>query len=353
MRSVNLIRKRDDFQGRRSFMKISGMAALNLAASLSLPGAVKALDPGDKLQKVSKTRLAMGTFVTLTILCVTRQKAEEVVEHVFEEIHRLSALMNRFSDGSPIALLNREGCLKDAPTDIIEVVLTALKYYRLTKGAFDITIKPVLDLFDEKFSGKETAFPSEKDVKEALRLVGSDNIEVKGKNIRFKKAGMGISIDAIAKGYIIDKASQVLLGHGVHNHLVNAGGDIYAMGLRQDNRPWKVGVQDPAHRDEYLDIIDLSDLAVATSGNYENYYDKDKRYHHIVNPATGLSPSRYSSVSVIAPTAMDADTLSTSVFVMNPEEGIQLVESLPGCETLIICLDHHEIRSSGWKRSSR
>jgi len=160
---------------------------------------------------------------------------------------------------------------------------------------------------------------------------------------------MGITLDGIAKGYIVDRASVILLKYKIENHLINASGDIKAMGLRADGRPWTVAIQDPVKKNNHLDLIHLTDIAVATSGNYENYFDRDKIFHHIVNPKTGRSPVLNVSASVIAPTAMEADVLATTLVVMNSTDGLRLIDSLPQCEALIISRANQIKRSTGWK----
>ena len=160
---------------------------------------------------------------------------------------------------------------------------------------------------------------------------------------------MGITLDGIAKGYIVDKASKILAGHRINNHLINAGGDIRAIGKRSDKKPWVVAIQDPQKKGHYPDTIYLTDGAIATSGNYEIYFDREKIFHHIVDPKTGFSPELNNSVSVTAKTAMDADALSTAVFVMNPVLGTRFINSLPMCESFVIEKGNKRFKSAGWK----
>ena len=162
---------------------------------------------------------------------------------------------------------------------------------------------------------------------------------------------MRITLDGIAKGYIVDAASSILMSCGIENHLINAGGDIKAIGIRDDGEPWKVAIQDPLKENNHLDVIELTDAAVATSGNYENYFDREKMFHHIVNPKTGLSPFLNTSASVIAPTVMEADVLATSLLIMESVDGIRLIDSFPRCEALIISRTHQSKKSAGWRSS--
>jgi thiamine biosynthesis lipoprotein len=179
--------------------------------------------------------------------------------------------------------------------------------------------------------------------------VGSDKIEINDSHIKLKKRGMKLTLAGLAKGYIVDKASEVLFSHGIKNHLINAGGDMKAAGLRDDRKPWKVAIQDPGKGNKHLDVIELSDTSVATSGNYENYFDAEKIYHHITNPKTGLSPVLNSSASVMAPTTMEADALATSLMVMDPDYGTRFINSLPGRESLVFARNNEIRKSTGWK----
>ena len=162
----------------------------------------------------------------------------------------------------------------------------------------------------------------------------------------------GITLDGIAKGYIVDRASEIISGYDIGNHLINAGGDIRTLGARADKRPWAVAIQDPLKRKDYPDIIHMNNGAIATSGNYEVYYDNEKMFHHIVDPRTGLSPQLSTSVSVTASSTMEADALSTSIFVMNPVNGTRLINSLPHSECLVIEKDGTQLKSRGWKSAA-
>ncbi len=339
---------------RRSFLKISGLMGLGLASAGIIPvSRAETVRFNNRLYKVSRTRLAMGTFVSMTLIHDSRDKAEEAMGMAFEEIDRLTGLMNRFDDGTAVGQLNREGLLKGIPPEVAEVVDRALTYYRLSHGTFDISVKPVVDLFRVKLARGKNTVPTDTELKEVLGRIGSDKIELNGRVIRFKTPGMGITLDGIAKGYIVDKASRILVDHNIENHLINAGGDIKARGVRKDKRPWTVAIQDPQKKRAYPDIIHLTDGAVATSGDYEVYFDREKMFHHIVDPRTGLSPYMSTSVSVIAPTTMEADALSTSVFVMKPSRGTRFINSLPQCESLVITRGNSKIKSSGWKSAGQ
>lgn len=333
---------------RRSFLKMSGLLGMGLVSTGIVPVPTEAVKFNKKVYKVSRTELEMGTMVSMTLIHPSKDQAEEAMDLAYKEIKRLTGLMNRFENHTAIGILNLEGVLIDVNPEVLEVVARALDYFRLTRGAFDISVKPIIDLFQEKLGKNLNQYPNERELNEVLHRVGSEYIQMNGRTIRFKKSGMGITLDGIAKGYIVDMASSVLLRCNIANHLINAGGDIRAVGARQDKKPWTVAIQDPHNKGQHSDAIHLSDAAVATSGNYEVYFDREKLFHHIVNPTTGHSPYIGASVSVVAPTTMAADALSTSVFVMNPKKGTRFINSLPRCESFIITRSNRKIRSAGW-----
>ena len=353
MERNELLRYASGSMSRRSFLRLSGVLSIGLASAVPLiPTGAEAVRFNRKLYKISKTRLAMGTFVSMTLLHTSRDQSEEAMGEAFLEIDRLAKNVSRFDQTTAVAQLNHEGFLKDVPPEVAEIIARSMAYYRLSSGAFDISVKPVVDLYKKTFSGGNHMPPTAAELRKALERVDASCIELTGRGIRFKREGMGITLDGIAKGYIVDRASEVLTKYGITNHLINAGGDIRTMGNRHDGKPWTIAIQDPQKKKQYPDIIHLTDGAVATSGNYEIYFDREKMFHHIVNPRTGLSPEESTSVSVLADTAMEADALSTTVFVMTPGPGTRLINSLPRCESLVVAKGNRKIPSAGWKSAA-
>jgi FAD:protein FMN transferase len=335
-------------QKRRSFLKLSGLLGLGAASAALLPAEkAEAFFFGPKEYKVTETRLAMGTFVAMTAIHPSRDEAEQAIGLAFEEIERLNAMLTHYEARSAIGSFNAAGKLEHAPQEVLELVARSLYYNRETGGAFDITVKPLIDLYKNSFAGNHT--PTDSEIDRTLKLVGSDKLRFQSGSLQFSGSDMAITLDGIAKGYIVDKASEVLRVNGVTNHLINAGGDIRSSGLAAKGKAWTVAVQDPAKTKEYPDIITMKDGAIATSGNYEIYYDNEKLFHHIINSKTGYSPHLSSSVTVIAPTVMDADALATSVFVMEPVLGVQFINSQPDCECFIINKDGDISHSKGWQ----
>jgi thiamine biosynthesis lipoprotein len=349
------MKEMDDLFGpldRRSFLKLSGLLGLGVATAGLIPAAAEAVSFNKKMLMFSETRLAMGTFVSMTLLHSSKDQAQEAMERAFEEINRLSALMSRYDQSSAVAFVNKEGRVPDLPPEVVQVVSQALRYYDLTYGAFDITVKPVVDLFQEKLGGDRKVWPTESEIKDLLKLVDARKVELHGNSLHFKEPGMGITLDGIAKGFIVDRASGLLTAQGIENHLINAGGDIRTRGSKQGGKSWTVAIEDPLKRKHYPDIVQMKDGAIATSGNYEVYFDQEKMFHHIVDPKTGFSPHLSTSVSIMAETTTEADALSTSVFVMGPGKGTHFIDALPACQSLVIAKDGTLSKSNGWKSTT-
>jgi FAD:protein FMN transferase len=338
---------------RRAFLKLSGLLGAGVATFALLPAAAEAVKFDRKRHKISSTRLALGTVVSMTLIHESRDRAQEAMGRAFEEMNRLSGILNRYDSVTAVGLLNHEGHLTDAPPEVCKVVSRAMHHYRLTGGAFDITVQPVVDLFKQRYETPGPLTVHEDEMERMLKLVDARGIVLGPREIRFSRAGMGVTLDGIAKGYIVDCASELLERMGVLNHLVNAGGDIRTRGERSDGKPWSVAIQDPDKQGNYPDVIRMRNGAVATSGNYEVYFDQEKMVHHIVDPESGHSPRLHASVSVRAGTAMDADALATGVFVMNPARGLRLIEGLTGCDTFVIERSGRTWKSAGWKSAAR
>ncbi len=333
---------------RRNFLKISGILGLGLATYPLGPPMADAVRFDRELYKVSRSRIGMGTIVSLTVLDPSKDRAEHAIAEAFEEMERLTKLMSRFDAATPVAQLNREGFLKDAPPELSLVVKNSLYYHRITNGLFDITVKPILDLFAQSSQGPDTVLPPEEKITEVLELVNCGLISLGRDTIVFKEDGMGITLDGIAKGFIVDKATGQLMNRGIKHALLNAGGDIRTIGDKGNNRPWKIAIEDPFKKRNYPALVSITNGSIATSGSYEVFFDQEKVFDHIVNPRTGVVPLVNLSASVQAPTAMEADALATTLFVLDAAQGTRLIDSRTSCRSLIVTRNQKKIKSSGW-----
>jgi thiamine biosynthesis lipoprotein len=287
----------------------------------------------------TQTRDHMGTFVT-----ITAYGAEpEVIDLAFDEISRIEA---KFSEeDSMLARLNEQGYLRTTDEEFIQLLNRSKRYAEISRGAFDVTVKPVLDLYAYAFDELGRP-PTDEEIDAALRRTGYYKITLTDDGA-YLPSGTSITLGGIAKGYAIDRALTVLWENKVRAAIVNAGGDLRVMGDKPDGEPWIIALNNPDDRDDYITMFEL-EQAVATSGNYERYFDEDRDYHHIIDPDTGRSAATLISATVIAPTATQADALATSVYVLGPDEGMELCENLKGVECLLIDEGRKIYRSGGW-----
>jgi len=302
-----------------------------------------------RTHKVVCSRPAMGTLVSVTALGRSGERIHEAIGRAFDEMDRLIGIFSRFDGSSAVTHLNNSGRIAGPPPEFSKVISSSLQYNRVSGGAFDISVEPVVELLRARVGQKSSREPSEAELRAALELVDPEGIRLSKSGVSLNKSGMGITLDGIAKGYVVDAIAHVLEKFKVRNYLINAGGDIRTAGTKEKKQPWSIAVQDPDKQGCFPDTIQLKDGAVATSGSYEVYFDRDRIFHHIVSSTSGRSPNTSTSVSVVAPSAMAADALATSVFVMGSCRGVELIESLPGCECLLIDREGSQLKSTGWR----
>ena len=337
-------------QKRRSFLKLSGLLGLGAAGAALLPTPqAEAVLFGPKEYKVSETRLSMGSFLSITAIHLSRDEAQHAIGLAWEEVDRLCKLLSRHDPSTPLSHLNRTGTLPEGQMEVVEVVARSLYHHKQTGGAFDITVQPVLDLYEERFAAGRK--PSDAEITALLPRVGSEHIRFAEGKVSFAREGMGITLDALAPGYIVDRVSELLTRRGVVNHLINCSGDIRTSGTAAKGKPWTVAIQDPAKHRNYPEIVSMGTGAICTSGDYEAFYDKEKIFHHIVNGRTGHSPIQSTSVTVKGQmSVMDADAMSTALFVMKPADGIAFVNSRPGLECFLVDHAGGTKKSAGWNK---
>jgi thiamine biosynthesis lipoprotein len=303
------------------------------------------------LERSEETREMMGTYVTI-IIYAQREQSQEILDAAFSRIQEISDIASIYDKESQISRLNREGIIREPAKELRELIDLSIEYYHISGGSFDITVSPVLKLWSGGLWKEDEEIQKER-VGEALELVGSDMIEVQDSSIYFTVDGMSADLGGIAKGYAVDEALKVIAGYGVVSALVNAGGDVGAIGSKAGGEKWTVELDDPDDLEGegpgpgQLPSFEFEDMAVATSGNYYRYYDPQKKVHHITDPSTGFSANKCISATVIAETCTQADVLATTVFVKGPREGLELIEEINGVESLIIDSSGSIYRSSG------
>ncbi|MEA1985699.1 MAG: FAD:protein FMN transferase [Euryarchaeota archaeon] len=304
--------------------------------------------PSLSVQTFTQTRDIMDTSVTITVVDENEEHASRAMNNAFAQIDHVSDLMTSYGNSSQLVQLNERGQLDNADEELVYVLGRSKYYSNISDGAFDVTIKPVLDLWSSKFApGGTHEPPTPHEIEETLELVNYTQIVIEGSNISLGE-NMSIVLGGIAKGYAVDKAIESLQTDGIKNGFVNAGGDGRYIGSGPEENPWKVGLQNPYKDGDAVSVMNIQDMAVATSGNYERYFSETAKVSHISDPRTGHSAQDLISSTIIAGSAMDADALATAVFVLGEKQGLEMIERLDNVECLIITSDRQIVRSSGY-----
>lgn len=330
---------------RRQALRITAVAGVSLALG---GGLTRALVRAAGLHRARETRLQLGTMVTLTVVHPDREGARRLVDAAFSEIDRLEGVLSRHRPDTPVARLNREGVVEAPPPELLEVIRRSLEVAALSRGAFDPTAAPLVELHASRFAATG-APPAEPEVESVLQRVGYQALEVAADRIAFLRPGMALTLDGIAKGYVVDRTVDLLRGRGVEHVLVEAGGDLLATAPAWGSGPWEVAVRDPRDASALLGVLRPGERGVATSGDYVQAFTRDYRFHHIVDPRTGRPPVETSAVTVVAATAMDADALSTAAMVLGPAEGLHLLEAVEGVEGLIVTKGQEQVQTRGFR----
>lgn len=256
-------------------------------------------------------------------------------------IAEIDRMMSLYRPDSELVLLNAKAgqgpVSVSAP--IFEVLQAANSFARRSGGAFDVTVTPLVELWGF-YRNDRVVVPSQDAIEEARRRVGMDRltIDAAARAVALARE-TAIDLGAIAKGYAVDRAIAELKVRDVPAALVDLGGNIGVLGARPDGNPWKIGLQDP-RKNGLIGSVSFNAGAVATSGDYDRYFEHDgQRYSHIIDPRTGWPVSGVAATTVIAPTAMAADALSTAGFVLGPEAGLALIASIPGAAGLVVGTD--------------
>jgi thiamine biosynthesis lipoprotein len=282
----------------------------------------------------------MGSELRVSIWTPDEPAAETAAGAVFAEFERLESLMSVWREGSDIQRLNAAAGGAPVPVspDVVAVLQSARQISEWTSGTFDVTFGALSDLwrFDHD---QDNRMPDMNEVRRRLPLIDYRALEIdeRAGTARLARAGMRAHLGGIGKGYAIDKGIAILRWAGFRDFMIQSGGDMYAAGTK-DGKPWRVAVQDPrGPAGQTFASIDLSDSTFSTSGDYERFFMKDgRRYHHIIDPKSGMPAHECRSVTILASNATLADGLSTGVFLLGPIDGMALVNRVAGVDALIV-----------------
>ena len=300
-------------------------------------------------REASRSEFALGTLCSITLF---EQGHDKVYDDVFARIREIDNRMSVHVPSSDINRVNAASGIEAVQVheDVFAVILRALHYAKLSGGAFDPAVGPLVSLWG--IGGSSPRVPSQAEIDKTLPLVDWRYVELdeKTRSVLLARRGMALDLGAIAKGYAADEAAAIIKSAGIQRAIINLGGNIVTFGERKEGGLWRVGVQTPnGERDKYIGILQITQKSVVTSGVYERFFEEEnRRYHHIFFPSGGYpADSGLLSVTIIAPRSIDADALSTAVFVMGYERGSALIEGLEETEAVFIFSDFSVRKTSG------
>ena len=295
------------------------------------------------IKLLKQTRMIMGTFAEVSIYSHDEETAGKAIEGALDEMERMDRIMSNYKNDSELSKVNKKAAKSPVPcsAELLDVIEQSQYYSALSGGAFDITVSPIVALWG--FFCEKGHIPPDKEIEKILPAVSYRNIVInksddtkKPATIFLKNTQTQIDLGAIGKGYAVDRALEIIRKFGINNGCINLGGNIYVLGTPPGKNAWKVGVQHPRDGNEILGYLELKDQATATSGDYERFFEFDgKRYSHIINPQTGRPVSGTLATTIVASTGTAVDALSTIVFVLGREKGMELIKKIPNADAMI------------------
>jgi thiamine biosynthesis lipoprotein len=292
----------------------------------------------------SPNRLVMNTIAKIIAVAPDEKTAQASINAAFDEVYRLEKLMNRFDPNSQLSLISRTAAKEPVKVDkaLFEILQKSLYYSKLTNGAFDITVGPLVDMWRK--CAEANSMPSPQQLADLKKIIGYEKIILDANDCSVKLAveGMRLDLGGIAKGFAADKAIAIMKSYNATGGLVDLGGQIGCFGSTQTGGKWIIGIRNPSKdaENKILMKLELSDMAVSTSGNYERFYKiAGKKFSHIFNLQTEQSTELISSDTIICPNGTQSDALSTAVNVLGAVKGLELIETLENTEAVIIPIE--------------
>ena len=306
---------------RRRFLKIIGLASIGAISGTALVKLTKA----DILKKVTWQGIALGSPAEITIYHPNQKEAEDILSESHKKLVQLENLFSLYKENSQLSMLNKNGYVKNPHPNMIALLNLSKKYAEMTDGAFDVTVQPLWNLYNEAFI-KTNKPPLESEIEKTLSLVDWRSISVSKNLINYEKEGMSSTLNGIAQGYITDKISEHLINSGINNTLVQLG-EYRGIGDHPDGRPWRLLLSNPEHTDS-IGEIEFTNAAVATSAGLGTPFDLTGKHHHIFDPKNGYNANNYLQVSVTSKTAAEADALATAFLILNRKASEKIARSL-------------------------
>ncbi|MFL0167469.1 FAD:protein FMN transferase [Candidatus Clostridium helianthi] len=304
-----------------------------------------------KIEKheVAKSSYALGTLINLR---ANGNKAKVAIDKALERLNEIDNRMSAFKESSDISKINFNAGNKGEKVnnDTYFVVKKAIEYSRILEGTFDPTIRPLVKLWS--IGTKEERIPEKSKIEKVLKLINYNDVIFDDKNnlIMLKHDKQALDVGGIAKGFAADEVRDIFYQHNIKSALIDLGGNIFALGSKEDGSAWKVGIQNPFKpRGEFIGILSVKNKSIVTSGNYERYFIKDgKKFHHIIDPKTGYpSESKIISATIISDNSIDGDGLSTGVYIIGIDKAMKIIETIEGIDAIFITEDKKIYKTSG------
>jgi thiamine biosynthesis lipoprotein len=287
-----------------------------------------------------KSLKLMGNRFQLSAVSESEAWAQEAIAAGIEEIQRIEKLLTTFSEDSETAFINRHAGIKPVVVsrETFDLIQRSIRISEITQGAFDITYGSV-DKTLWNFDANMNQLPDAATAKKMSRLINYKNVllDPTQNSVMLKEKGMRIGFGGIGKGYAAEKAKQIMKNKGVESGIVNASGDMTTWGLQPNGKPWTIGIANPNAKEKIFSYLNITDMAVATSGNYEKFIlVNGKKYSHTINPRTGLPIRGIKSVTILSTNAEVADAMATPVMIMGIHAGLDMINQIHDLEAIVV-----------------
>ncbi|CCQ92611.1 conserved hypothetical protein [[Clostridium] ultunense Esp] len=306
-----------------------------------MTSAILGCQKSDNQGPLTRTEFLMDTVITLKMY---DQKDNKILDEAVNRLKEIEERMSATIDTSDISLINKNSGIKPVKVhdDVYYVIQQAKYFARITKGAYEPTIGPLVDLWNITGTDKDErhSIPTEEEIKKRMALVDYNDLELMDNNhVYLKREGMKLDLGGIVKGYAADEVKRIFIENGIESAIIDLGGNVYALGKKENGEAWRIGIQDPFEvTGSYLGILSVEDKSIVTSGDYERFFIYEgQKYHHIIDSKTGYpSENEVAGVSIISDKSIDGDALSTALFILGVDEGTELINEQENIEAIFI-----------------